>query len=223
LGITIVIAFTLVLTWMFTKFRTNTYEAKAVKTRHLVETAWSVLDHFDKQAKAGVLSEENAKKAAVAVIKSLRYDREEYFWINDLEPRMIMHPFTPELNGQNIGDRQDPNGKRLFTEMVDVCRSSGEGFVNYMWPKPGQTEASPKISFVKLFSAWGWIIGSGIYIDDVEAEVWRILLIVLIIGILLLAGNLALSIFLARSIANPISAIVQQLTNGAEQTASAAG
>lgn len=222
LGITIVIAFTLVLTWMFTKFRTDAYDAKSVKTQHLVEAAWGVLDHFDKQAKAGVLTEENAKKAAMATIRNMRYDREEYFWINDLEPRMIMHPFTPELEGQRIGDRQDPTGKRLFTEMVEVCRSNGEGFVNYMWPKPGQTEPFPKISFVKLFSAWGWIVGSGIYIDDVEREVWRILLTVLIIGILLLVGNLTLSIFLARSISNPISTIVHQLTNGAEHTASAA-
>ncbi|MBM9615610.1 methyl-accepting chemotaxis protein [Desulfobulbus rhabdoformis] len=111
----------------------------------------------------------DAKKA----IAQLRYGRKnsDYFWINDMSPKMIMHPVKPELDGKDLSASQDPNGKKLFIEMINICRDKGEGFVDYLWPMPGREKPVPKLSYVKLFKPWGWIVGTGIYLDDVEAAV----------------------------------------------------
>ena len=83
---------------------------------------------------------------------------------------MIMHPYKPEMNGKDLTDYKDPNGKHLFVEFVKVCQEKGEGMVDYMWPKQDGAKPVPKVSYVKLFKPWGWIVGSGIYIDDMEKE-----------------------------------------------------
>ena len=112
---------------------------------------------------------EDAKKA----IAQLRYGPkgQDYFWINDMSPKMIMHPIKPALDGKDLSASQDPNGKKLFVEMVDVCRDEGEGFVDYMWPMPGHDDPVPKLSYVRLFEPWGWIVGTGIYLDDVDQAI----------------------------------------------------
>ncbi len=116
------------------------------------------------------IAEEALKAKAADMVSTLRYGPEskDYFWINDLHPNMIMHPYKPELNGQDLTDYADPNGKHLFTAFVKACRTSGEGFVDYDWPKYGADAPQPKLSFVKLFEPWNWIIGTGLYIDDIE-------------------------------------------------------
>ena len=168
------------------------YEDRQVKTKHVVETASAVLEGFYNQQKAGTLSEEEAKAKAIAAVKTLRYEKTEYFWINDLGkpfPKMIMHPTVPALDGKVLDDKKFDkavlsqsgmeekktklNNTNLFVAFVDVVEKSNHGFVEYMWPKPkaggGTTEALyPKLSYVKKFEPWGWVIGSGIYIDDVE-------------------------------------------------------
>ena len=112
---------------------------------------------------------EDAKKA----IAQLRYGAKntDYFWINDMGPKMVMHPIKPQLNGKDLSGSKDPNGKKLFVEMVNVCQDKGEGFVDYMWPMPGHEEPVPKLSYVKLFKPWGWVVGTGIYLDDVDQAV----------------------------------------------------
>lgn len=221
LGIVIICCFSLVFAWLIPKVRSNMYDAKYRQTKHVVESAWGILDHYAKLAKTKVITEEEAKKQAKEVIKNLRYDRDEYFWINDLEPRMIMHPFKKEMDGQNLGDYKDPNGKRLFVAFVEVCKKSGEGFVDYMWPKPGATKPDPKISYVKLLPEWGWIIGSGIYIDDVEKEINQVLYVIIATVIAVTIGGLLLAFLVARFISRSINRVAQGLTEGAEQVASA--
>ncbi|MDP3683801.1 MAG: cache domain-containing protein, partial [Ignavibacteria bacterium] len=141
------------------------YAEKGTATKKAVEIASSVLNEFGAKVTEKTLSLEEAQKQAISVIKTMRYEGKEYFWINNLEPRMIMHPYKPELNGKELSGNKDPNGKHLFVEFVNVCKEKGEGFVEYMWEKPGASEPLPKISFVKLYSEWGWIVGSGIYVD----------------------------------------------------------
>ena len=222
LGVLIVISFSLVFAWIIPRFKKSLYDGKYSKTKHLVETAWGILDYYSKQTKvAKGISVEEAKAKAKEAIKNLRYDQDEYFWINDLGPRMVMHPIKSEMDGKELSDYKDPNGKRLFVEMVEICRKSGAGFVDYMWPKPGSTKPVPKISYVKLFPEWGWIIGSGIYVDDVESELANILYVILAAGGIVFAGGLLLSYFMARSISRPINSAIEGLTEGAEQVASA--
>ena len=119
------------------------------------------------------VAEAKLKADSAAIIENLRYGPEskDYFWINDMHPTMIMHPYKPKLNGKDLSQSKDPNGKKLFVEFVNVCREKGEGYVDYYWPKYGADKPQPKVSFVKLFKKWNWIIGTGMYVDDIETLV----------------------------------------------------
>jgi methyl-accepting chemotaxis protein len=139
------------------------------KVRNLVEVAHATVAHFEQQARDGKLTKEAAMTAAKEAVRDMRYDKVEYFWINDLADLMVMHPIKPELDGKILNELKDKNGKLLFVEFNSVVKAKGAGFVDYMWPKPGQDAPAPKISYVKGFEPWGWVIGSGIYIDDVDA------------------------------------------------------
>ncbi len=114
------------------------------------------------------LSTGEQKIRAQEIIKSMRYQGSNYLWINDLQPAMVMHPINPALDGQDLSDYRDPQGKKLFVEMADLCRRDGHGFVSYMWPKPGEDEPVAKLSYVRLFEPWEWVIGTGVYLELAE-------------------------------------------------------
>ncbi len=117
---------------------------------------------------AGGLPREDAQARAREMIGRLRYEGREYFWINDMQSRIVMHPVKPELDGKDGSGIVDPNGVALFKACVDEVRRHGQGFVAYQWPKPGQQQPVDKISYVKGFEPWGWVIGSGLYVDDLR-------------------------------------------------------
>lgn len=188
---------------------------KRLKTRHLVETAYSTLEYFHDLGKSGEMSEEAAKQAALHEIASLRYNETDYFWINDYYPRMVMHPIKPALDGKDLSDFKDPNGKKLFVAMTETVRKNGAGFVDYLWPKPGFDKPVPKISYVKGFAPWDWIIGSGIYIDDVDTVFHEHLLRSLSIGGAIAALLIFISIALARSITHPLHKTITALHDAA--------
>jgi methyl-accepting chemotaxis protein len=142
-----------------------------VQLRNAVQQALSILKAYDGNKGLGDTAARQA--SALEVIKSLRFGSEgkDYYWINDLQPRMIMHPYKPELNGQDLSDNQDPNGKKLFVEFVKVCQAHGAGFVTYHWPLYGSDKLVPKISYVELYKPWNWIIGTGVYLDHTNKAV----------------------------------------------------
>jgi len=164
-------------------FRQELLSQKKEYLKSNIQMAFSILHKSlkdaDKVAEDGLNDE--VKKAIILqqkediaqFIGAIRYgpENKDYFWINDMHPTMIMHPFKPELDGKDLSASKDPNGKKLFVEFVKVCGDKGEGFVDYYWPKYGADKPQPKLSFVKLFKKWGWIIGTGIYIDDIDAIV----------------------------------------------------
>ena len=179
-------------------------EEKRLKTTHVVETAHGVLRHYHELSETGKMSLSSAKAAAIAEIRAFRYAEKEYFWINDLTPRMVMHPFKPELEGKDLSDYKDPQGKRLFVEFANVVRQDKAGFVDYMWEKPGDKVPVPKISYVKGFEPWGWIIGSGIYVDDVNGAFWRQATRYAIAGVIVLAIISILAYSISRNILNQL-------------------
>jgi len=221
-GVGGVLAFTGVLAWISFSLESRLMEEKRTATEHVVDVAYSLLEKYAKDVQTGSLTEEAAKKEALNHIRALRYQEKDYFWINDLKPVMIMHPFKPELDGKDLTDFKDPNGKHLFVEFVKVCRNKGAGFVDYLWPKPGFDKPVPKVSYVKLFQPWGWVIGSGIYVDDVRAQANRIRLVFGgIAGGMLLLG-LLVTWWIVRSVTGPVYNVVQGLRAGSEQVAAAA-
>ena len=163
--------------------RNSLFDERQRATRFVVETAWGTVESLGKSAAAGEITVEEAQKRAITQLKTMRYDGKEYFWVNDMQPRMIMHPTKPELDGTDISVTKDPNGKAPFMEMVNVVRIKNEGFVSYDWARAGSDKPVPKISFVKGYQPWGWIIGSGVYIDDIDEKIksnaWLLLTAVL--------------------------------------------
>ncbi len=165
-----------------------------------VETAIGIATYFESLERQGSLSRELAQQQAMAAIKDLRYGQGEYFWVQDMQGKMLMHPIQAKLNGVNMKAAKDPDGKLFFQEMIDDVRQHGEGFVSYQWPKPGSETPQPKISYVKGLSSWSWIIGSGIYVDSVNATLMQ-RATGLVAGVLvLMLAVLALSLLISRSI-----------------------
>jgi signal transduction histidine kinase len=147
------------------------YEQRQAELKHLSEVALSIAREEQESAARGNLSDDSARQRAAARIGALRYGNGDYFWINDLKPAMVMHPLKPELDGKDLSDIKDPTGKRLFVEFADTVRLRKEGVVAYQWPKPGKDPPQPKLSFVTGYAPWGWVIGTGVYVDDLQSQV----------------------------------------------------
>jgi len=167
-----VIALVAVSALMLEGKRERLLEAREHAVQSAVESLWSAIDLTQRQVASGAISEQEGRARAIAMVNAARYSGKEYFWINDAEPRMVVHPTKPELNGQNLAGIRAPNGQALFVEMSELVRKSGNGFISYAWPRPGSETPVAKVSYVKGLPAWGWMIGSGVYVDDVDAAFW---------------------------------------------------
>jgi methyl-accepting chemotaxis protein len=144
------------------------YQVKAV-----VDQAISVFEAVS--GDDGLGDEESRKQAAIKIIEKMRWgkDGKGYFWLQDTNGDMVLHPIKPSLNGKNLMGLKDPDGKLFFKEMDDIAKKEGGGFVDYKWPKPGFEEPVDKISYVKLFKPWGWIIGGGVYLESTEEQLQK--------------------------------------------------
>ncbi len=154
-----------------TSERTLILDERTDSVRQAVETAHGVVAHYEGLSKTGAMPVAEAQKMALLALKGMRYSGNEYFWVNDMRPVMLMHPIRPELDNKDLSANKDPDGKLLFIEFVDTVKASGGGAVFYKWPKPGSDSPVPKVSYVKGFAPWGWVIGSGVYIDTVNATI----------------------------------------------------
>ena len=175
-------------------------EERQQSVRQNVEVAHGLVVHFHDQFNKGTLSEPEAKQRALAAIKALRYSGSEYFWVNDMHPTMVMHPIKPELDGKDLTENKDPTGKHLFVEFVNTVKAGGAGFVSYLWAKPGSDQPVPKVSYVKGFAPWGWIVGSGVYVDNVRATIVERTIAFSVGGLLLAGVLLAIGLLVARSL-----------------------
>ncbi|SFG67080.1 methyl-accepting chemotaxis protein [Pseudomonas sp. NFACC45] len=212
LVVSIVMLFTLG-AFMLKQIHTDLYQAKVQKTQHVVQTASGVLNYYHGLETAGTLTREVAQKQALSAVRGLRYDQNDYFWINDLTPVMVMHPTNPKLEGQNLSAIRDPNGFALFNEMVAIAKAKGAGMVDYLWPKPGAEAPVAKTSYVKLFEPWGWIIGSGVYVDDVQAEFQSQVIKASLIGLAITLLMGLLLTLIVRSIVRPLQETVNAMAN----------
>ena len=205
---TVVLLFLLVIGWLLLQLRGNLYEARRHEIRNIVESGWHILEFHAQQVDSGNFSPQEARQRALQVIRSQRFDAGNYFWLSDLKGTMIMHPLESELEGQDLIHYLDPSGKPLFKEMVEVVGKNGEGFVEYLWSRPDGSEPEAKVSFVKEFPAWEWIIGAGYYVGDIDREVIRITVLVHTVIAAVIIGALLLVTYMARSISVPLARAV---------------
>jgi len=165
-GLTLLGLLILCVTALF-KLKDSMLEDRMHKTQNLVEVAVGILEHHHKLAVAGKLSVEDAQKAAKESMRGLRYGQNDYYFIFDSEHRYVLFPTKPEFEGVDKREMQDAKGKYLVRELVATATQGG-GFVDYWFPRAGQQTAEPKLSYATRFAPWGWVIGTGIYIDDVD-------------------------------------------------------
>jgi len=173
IGISIVLFLYIVFGIHLPDVETRLLEQKKSQIYDLTQTAVNVIEHNYKMYKSGMMTEKEAKDLSVSIISSMKFGPEgkDYYWITNFQPKMIMHPYRTDLNGKMLDRFADPSGKYLFNEMVKVVTKSGEGYVDYMWQwKDDPDNIVQKISYVKAFPEWQWIVGTGIYIDDIRKE-----------------------------------------------------
>lgn len=177
------------------------------RIQHLVGSAVSLVDHYQKQEASGKLSREEAQTKAKEALRELRFGEEDYFFVYDYKGVMVAHGTNPSLEGQLQTGKPDANGKLFRDELVKKGSTQGDGFSEYVFARPGKdTTPVPKLSYVKAFAPWEWLICTGVYVDDVSAAVKDeairySLLALLILGLMLTAG-----ILISRSIVSQLGA-----------------
>ncbi|MEM5548555.1 methyl-accepting chemotaxis protein [Pseudoalteromonas fuliginea] len=174
-----------------------------LKTQNVVETAYSIIDHFYELEQNKALTQKQAQSQAIQTIRALRYDETNYFWINNYQPEMVMHPIKPALEGKSLSNNKDPDGKALFVDMVNIVKKDGEGFIPYKWPKPGKDKPVEKIAFVKGFNQWQWIVGSGVYLDSIDTAFSEQRNLIILYAVVMILAIILLSYFIGKSILIP--------------------
>ena len=160
------------------QFEQSMMDRKKEMIHELTNSAHSILQEYEADVKAGRTTLEEAQAKAAGQIKQMRYgsEQKDYFWIMDYTPRMIMHPYRQELNGRNLSAFKDAHEKKLFVDAAQLVQEQGEGFIDYYWQwKDDTTRVVPKLSYVKGFQKWQWVIGTGIYLDDVKKEIGHLI------------------------------------------------
>jgi methyl-accepting chemotaxis protein len=181
------------------------WAAKGAETRHLVETAHSLVADYQRRAADGEMTEAVAQREALARLSRLRYERDQYFWVNDMAGRMLMHPILPSLDGTNVLGMRDAAGADIFRDMIAIVTRQNAGLYQYYWPP--DSSARLKQSYVEGVSGWNWVIGSGVYVGDVQATVRRVALRIAAAGVATLCVAFLLAAILGRGITRPIRAI----------------
>jgi len=213
--LTVILSVITVFNLAIPSLETNLLAAKRETIKELTNTAWKLLNDFDQRVTDGELSLDEAQSMAAEHVRTLRYGPEakDYFWINDMRPVMVMHPYRTDLEGTDISDFSDPNGKRLFVEFVQVVEAYGAGYVDYQWQwKDDSSRIVPKLSYVKGYRPWGWIVGTGIYLEDVREEIALVTrrLLFAFIGILLMIAALSAYMIVQASHAERIRRVAEE-------------
>lgn len=188
------------------------YEALKQKSydenQHLVEVVHTLLGSF---AKREDVDEATAKQLALEAVKALRYDGNNYFWIQDETPAMVMHPMKPALDGKDLRTFKDGNGKAFFIEMAQKVKAKGAGFVDYVWPLPGEEAPTDKISYVKAFKPWGWTVGSGIYLTNLEEEYAHLRNVIVVFCVVSVVLVILLIYVIGGSIVKPVQEVSERM------------
>jgi len=179
-------------------FENTLLERKRELIRELTNSAWSILASYERDEQNGLLTRAQAQAQASARLEALRYgpDGKDYFWIQDLQPRMIMHPYRPDLNGQDVSTFTDARGVAIFVEFARKVERDGDGYLDYVWQwNDDPTRLEPKESYVRGFEPWGWVIGTGLYTDDVRSEIVRLETNLVLVALVISGAVVLLLIF----------------------------
>ncbi|QHS13756.1 methyl-accepting chemotaxis protein [Shewanella sp. Arc9-LZ] len=208
-----IIATVIVFWFSLTRVENVLINEKEAKLNALVDIATTIADKYYQDAQSGSLSEDEAKVMALAAIDKLRYSGNEYYFSIDTQGTMIQHAFAKQLVNTKVLAMQDPNGVKLFEQMIQRTEQQDSARVDYMWNKPQQEQPSPKMSVVKRFRPWGWIIGTGIYVDDIQNDKNQFISQYLLLLALVWLPVILLLFFIIRSISGPMIETISAFKN----------
>lgn len=176
--------------------------------RDQMSIVFTLLDYYRDQVGSGKLGESEAKTQALDTLRKLRYQDKEFFSVSDMQPVMLMHPTAPQLEGKNFGAMKDKNGKEFIAEMLGNVKKQGYSYTEYWFPKAGENAPSPKLAYARLYEPWGWMVNTGMYIDNVNRQFWETT--TWFVGLILLAGGLValLSNWLGYQIVTAVQSIL---------------
>ncbi|MCW5214360.1 cache domain-containing protein, partial [Desulfobulbus sp. US5] len=183
-------------------FKHNLLAQKKALIAAEVQTVLSMLGHYEQLVNSGQLSLEVGQKLATDQIREIRYGFEGrgYFWINDTQPVMIMHPRFQRMEGKNLADLTDSQGRHLFQEFVVLAKEDNGGYAQYYWKwKKDPVRIIPKLAYVKLFKPWGWVIGTGIFFEEINDEIAHLTKGLLCISIVIVTITLFLSLYIVKN------------------------
>ncbi|CCQ12556.1 methyl-accepting chemotaxis sensory transducer [Pseudoalteromonas luteoviolacea B = ATCC 29581] len=191
-----------------TKLRNTIIAEREIKATTLVQTLESQIEHI---AKTSELSETQRKAQINDLINAARYDNSGYFFLFDTQGNMVVHPIKPHLNGLSMTSHPTHFIAKAFQQFVKTATQQGSGFVHYLWPKPGSYDTERKVSYVKKLDAWSLILGTGIYLTDVEEQYQYALIQLTIETVLYIALLLGLSTLISRNIIKPLHKLTRTM------------
>lgn len=201
----------LVIVWQMQK---NLIDERKQLIQAQVQSAVSLADAIHARVVAGELPEEAAKRQLMSSLVSMKYLDNGYFWILDRDGILLMNPYAPDSVGESLVELRDSNGQFFIRAFIDTARDGG-GFIPYDWPRPDGGTPIAKVAYVADFEPWHWVIGSGLYIEDLHQDAVRQIatgtVIIFILFGLSVAASLALSRRFIHSYRN--SAIHDPLTD----------
>ena len=209
-------AFILTMIYVLSSIYESLMHIKRENIKHIIESNISIIEDLYKESVAGTISKEEAQKRAMKAIQSVRYgeDLKDYLWINDFEPKMVMHPIRQDLLGKNLSELKDKEGLPIFTAIVNTVTTTGEGYLSYIWnSKDDENVLVTKISYSKVFRPWGWIVSTGIYVDDVKEQIKSLVTSIVLLFVLSAVVSLGVVIFISRIISTQISAVSSSLSD----------
>jgi methyl-accepting chemotaxis protein len=215
LGLILLVSLAMLLvlaTLMLVNSYRNLHDGKVEQLTWVVETAAGVLKEAHQRELSGELTREQAQQQALATLSALRYAGEEYFFVTDLAGRMLVHA-DAKLIGQDVSGLKDTNGVAFVSEMTRTAREQGSGTVAYLWPKRPGTEPVDKVTYVSRFDPWGWMLATGVYIDDIKEQFRRELVNLTLLGVFMLGLMAAVILLIARSISKPMEATVAAMAD----------
>ena len=186
-------------------------QAEITKATHLVEVAHDLMAFYHQKELNGELTGEQARQQALAALAAVRYSGNEYYWVNDMNNIMIMHPLAPQTVGTDLTTMRNTEGVNVISEMVQLARNKGTASFEYSWPKPGEEDGSAKIAAFKHFKPWDYMIGTGIYVDAMQAKFRAALISSVILSAVVILAMFLLLFIIGRSISQPLDKIVNAM------------
>lgn len=208
-----ILIFAVFLLWISNIYWESLMHNKKDILQDIVQVGKTVTSHFIELEKKGTLSRDEAQTKAKEIINAIRYGGNEYIFITNTKAYQVLNPVKPELSGKDMSQFKDPNGFKLYIELANLAQKSGTGFIEYMFSKAGSSVPIAKLSFIHYFPEWDWIVGTGLYMDDVTNSMTKFLRILLFSCLFCIVTFVLVGLFFANSVVKPLAEVCLSLVN----------